>query len=362
MSALLVVRVPPGAPPLDPLAPGFLDAFTAGLPAARFVRDIAKGYASLYSVFAEAGAVRGLEPHFTWAHWRWAFACVMSRQNSMPGRRGGHHLVLAPLYDMVNHEPGPITSFFSTQHTAIELHAARDFGANDEITMSYGTRASEQLLQFQGFVPEGERTAAEDTAAVAVALGPPAPDALAPLRANILANLRVFAKAPVAPREVVFHAFLDDADGSVRLPREMWSVCRVAALTKGDAAAALRLVQEATIAAASAASAASLAPESEHVHGGHGHAEHAHGRGEHVHGHGASERPQGGAALHMPFLSEANEAAARIIAADAVRAALKAASGAGVPGRPGGGVCAEAIEAFLAGRRRLLEGALTSIS
>jgi hypothetical protein len=336
------------------------------LTAARFVRDIAKGYASLYSVFAEAGAVRGLEPHFTWAHWRWAFACVMSRQNSMPGRRGGHHLVLAPLYDMVNHEPGPITSFFSTQHSAIELHAARDFGANEEITMSYGTRASEQLLQFQGFVPEGERSAAEDTATVAVLLGPPAPDALAPLRANILANLRVLAKAPVAPREVVFHAFLDVGDGRVRLPREMWSVCRVAALTKGDAAAALRLVQEATKVAAAAAATADAASDSdkfcghEHGHGEHGHGdqgrgEHAHGHGEHTHGHGASERLQGGAVLHLPYLSAANEAAAHAIAVDAVRAALRAASGSG---GPGGGVCAEAIDAYLAGQRRLLQAAL----
>ena len=341
--------------------------------AARFVRDIAKGYTSLFGAFAEAGAVRGLERHFTWAHWRWAVACVMSRQNQLPGRRGGHHLVLAPLYDMVNHAPGPITSFFEAG--AVELRAARGFAEGEELTMSYGARPDDQLLMFQGFcAPLAERAggahggtdateaaeagpeAAAATAEVLVAAGPPSPDPLEKLRASIASNLRGGAKGVAAGAAGAVGATTSglrpahfvvsrSRAGAVALPAALLSHCRVAALDRDDAPAALRAVQALLVAARTRDSAAAAATEA----GGEGHG-HSHG-----HGDACGCAPPG--PLLLPFLSERNEARAKELAAVALRAAAEAAEGA----ESAGAAEHPAIRSFVLRQARMLRDALAAL-
>jgi len=135
-----------------------------GLPAAheiaKFIRNTASTYLRLAGVFGAPGAIiEGLEPFFTWAHFRWAMSCVMSRQNRVP--LGGRDpllgedacLALSPLYDMFNSRPGPITSYSMPSLRALLLDAPQDVAEGAEVTMSYGGRQLHQLLQFQGFVP-----------------------------------------------------------------------------------------------------------------------------------------------------------------------------------------------------------------
>ena len=335
--------------------------------AARFLRDIAKGYVSLFGAFAEAGAVRGLERHFTWAHWRWALACVMSRQNSMPGRRGGQHLVLAPLYDMVNHAPGPITSHFCAETAAIELAAARDFAAGEELVMSYGRRPDDQLLMFQGFVCGGSggdgrpSDAVEAAAVVALADGPPAPDALEKLRASIAGNLRGGGpKASGAAAAAVFPV-ARLRDGRVVLPRAALSHCRVAALDREDAPAALRSVQvllKAVPAGTAAAADGAVADGAGHRHG------HGHGHG-HSHGEGGASSCTGcavdaAAPLLLPLLSARNEALARAFLAAALRGAIEGDAGAAAAAEAAGGPRA-AVASFAEGRVGVLRDVLAAL-
>lgn len=56
--------------------------------AAKFLRDAAKAYCNLYDLFVVSGALNGLQEAFTWAHFRWAMALAMSRQNKVRCLRG----------------------------------------------------------------------------------------------------------------------------------------------------------------------------------------------------------------------------------------------------------------------------------
>jgi hypothetical protein len=54
--------------------------------AAKFLRDAAKAYCNLYDLFVVSGALNGFQEAFTWAHFRWAMALAMSRQNQVRAR------------------------------------------------------------------------------------------------------------------------------------------------------------------------------------------------------------------------------------------------------------------------------------
>ena len=115
---------------------------------------------------------------FTWTHFRWAMSVVMTRQNRLPpvargvmappwpsgvpryGAAEQVHLALIPLYDMVNHTPGEITSFF-TQDERIALEALEPVAPGREVRMSYGSRSTDALLQYQGFVPRDDEQTAQ---------------------------------------------------------------------------------------------------------------------------------------------------------------------------------------------------------
>lgn len=325
-----------------------------GQQAARFLRDAVKTYLVQMKVFGAGGANVELIAGFgaawyTWAHFKWALAVVMSRQNNLPSLLSEDMcLALVPLYDMHNHAPGPITSSFSWADECCSMAAMRSFEPGQEVTMSYGHRPLRELVMYQGFVPEPERDAAAATAAAAAAAhdedaaadaddeGPedailleaalPAGDALAPIKTGMLARLGVhwrmhcsqhvpklmYSTSPPTPVHALKEAecwtlpFNFPYSGGA-VPAEALTFARVAALSKAEAAQALRTAQEAlqTALAQHAAARSSHAEEEEEEEeechddhcdegeeeeaGGHGH---SHGASAHGHSHGG--QPCGG--------------------------------------------------------------------
>jgi len=140
-------------------------------------------------------------PWFTWEEFSWAAAVVMSRQNALPVEcpvYGRSALSLVPLFDLFNHEPGEISSFYDVPSSAMEVHAKRDFKVGEQVYMSYGARGNDKLLLFSGFVTPGN---AHDT----VRIPPPPPPLdepprLAKLRGNLL---RFSSPAGLSDRELV---------------------------------------------------------------------------------------------------------------------------------------------------------------
>lgn len=55
---------------------------------------------------------------------------VATRQNHIPELG----LALIPLYDMLNHEPGEITTFFSNER--IEVFASKAYSKGDEVNLA----------------------------------------------------------------------------------------------------------------------------------------------------------------------------------------------------------------------------------
>jgi hypothetical protein len=109
--------------------------------------------------------------------WRWALAVVSTRQNLL--RAGGNEaqgdagvLALVPGWDMCNHAPGPLSSFFipSTSPSSAESDQSLQIPDGDqagclvaqtlseipegsEVCIGYGPRTLADLLVWNGFVP-----------------------------------------------------------------------------------------------------------------------------------------------------------------------------------------------------------------
>jgi hypothetical protein len=140
---------------------------------------------------------------FTWETFQWAMAVVLTRQNRLPTRPGNAaegELALMPVFDMINHEAGEITTDFlwgagadvaaeesvasaegkaaGANHDGSEsacatpsepdagegflvMYAKRPFKSGEQLRMSYGPRSSADFLQASGFVPEGGSGAGE---------------------------------------------------------------------------------------------------------------------------------------------------------------------------------------------------------
>jgi hypothetical protein len=231
----------------------------------------------------------------------------MSRQNMILTRNARSEcLGLVPLYDMVNHEPGQVASYFDAKAKGIELCANRDFVAGSELTMSYGGRPNTELLVFQGFaVADNHNDSVVLTVEKALGdpEGPPPSDPIAVLRTRMLENMDILPQTHAMPflasaairaaastGKPASPATIPEADrwrypfqfevnerpyGGIVVPQALMSFCRVAALNKPDAVTALRLVQREMEAAAM--SSAASAPSHGHSHGGqpcggHGHA------------------------------------------------------------------------------------------
>jgi hypothetical protein len=154
----------------------------------KFICNSVATYCKLYDVFGlqrEGSEVPLLgnvfAEHFTWQAFKWAMGNAMSRQNRVPFNgvdpltSDNASLAMIPLYDMVNSTDPmkfllegkkekveslrEITSFFMPSPSDAEnggvlvLEAPDAFAAGEEVTMSYGSRNSSTLLQFQGFIP-----------------------------------------------------------------------------------------------------------------------------------------------------------------------------------------------------------------
>lgn len=287
-----------------------------GQNAAKYTRDLVRGYIKVYSMFSEHRSVRGLERHVTWAHWKWVFCVILSRKNLMPGRSGSLHQTLCPLYDMVNHEPGEITAFFSNEHGGIELSAPRDFSAGDEILMSYGDRSASDLTMLQGFFVDGE--GAVDNATVKLSIKTAAEDPLAPIRIKMLQNLKICAIAPGDSIRLlcIRRKTVDEADGGTStgtsllvLPSIFCTFCRIAALDKPSLTQALRLVQSAL---ALCGHSSCTDPPGKHSHGhshGHNHS-HSHGGDACSHSDGGGGGGEDNQPIALPLVNEENEKAA----------------------------------------------------
>jgi hypothetical protein len=293
--------------------------------AARCTRDLIRAYIKVYPLFTEQGSISGLERHFTWAHWKWVFCVILSRKNLMPGRSRTLHQTLCPLYDMVNHEPGDITAFFSHEHGGIELNAKRDFEKGEEILMSYGKRSVTELTMYQGFFVESDSLV--DTATVQISIKSIAQDPLALLRVKMLQNLKICSIMPGESIRIQCSRVIketeeeekekgeekrkdilnDTTSSNLRFPSIFCTFCRIAALDKPSLILALRLVQSVI---SSCGESNCTEPTGKHSHGQEQHSHshnHSHGGTACDHSHGSSEdlKP-----LVLPFVNDDNENAA----------------------------------------------------
>ena len=80
----------------------------------------------------------------------------MTRQNRVP--LGGTSfepefgLALIPLWDLINHAEGEVTSTHDIAAKVTECTAMMDFAAGDQVFMFYGPRPNSELLLHSGFV------------------------------------------------------------------------------------------------------------------------------------------------------------------------------------------------------------------
>ena len=112
---------------------------------------------------------------FTWDTFVWAISVVLTRQNEIPifpnqnepgskeeanrkqqvlfGKQA-MELALIPVWDMCNHMPGEITSFFDRLTNCLECMCFEDVEENAQVYISYGPRSNLDLLIYSGFVLE----------------------------------------------------------------------------------------------------------------------------------------------------------------------------------------------------------------
>lgn len=127
---------------------------------------------------------------FTFEDYRWAVSAVMTRQNKVP--LGGtafepeFGLALIPLWDMINHANGELTSAHDIAKQVTECAAMQPFAQGEQIVMFYGPRPNAELLLHSGFVMEGNP---HDF--VTVKLGVGKSDPLGALKAQLLEALTI---------------------------------------------------------------------------------------------------------------------------------------------------------------------------
>lgn len=320
----------------------YLDGSPAALTALRLVRELVKSYCVLYTKLVESNVIDGLQPYFTWVHFRWAMALIMSRQNMYSKEDGSRQFALVPLYDMVNHAPGKVTAYFVPGTNTLELNAMRDFSSGNELFMSYGHRTNTELLVYQGFLADNNSDTFSVTLPPIVSDLSTNTDPIAPLRLRLLANMQIVPEinarkhlTGIAIRSTIkankqgnkeipisldnvseaerwslpFSFELEHTDNAKpEIPADLLAYCRVAALTKPDAIVALRILQNATVqvkaqlaAIAKAKAEAKLARRNAKLNrqkqsGGHGHSHngvacggHGHSHSNHGHSHGPNE-------------------------------------------------------------------------
>ncbi|VDD83109.1 unnamed protein product [Mesocestoides corti] len=121
-------------------------------------RNICRQYAYLYLLFEQMGQRELLPAYmrtFCFEDYRWAISTVMSRNNALPSSGGDEKfLFLVPLWDMINHKLGQVTTDYDPVTEHILFYAMETYQPGDEIFMDYGKRTSTEFLIYNGFVPE----------------------------------------------------------------------------------------------------------------------------------------------------------------------------------------------------------------
>eukprot|EP00041_Stephanoeca_diplocostata_P029746 m.886023 g.886023 ORF g.886023 m.886023 type:complete len:553 (+) comp23623_c1_seq8:168-1826(+) len=126
-------------------------------------RNVVRQYAYLYKALKDKEMQKALglasAMEFTFEDYRWAVSAVMTRQNRIPingaGADGGgptFALALIPLWDMINHDNGYVTSRHDPAAQQTECSAMADVEAGEQIFMFYGERPNAELLVYSGFV------------------------------------------------------------------------------------------------------------------------------------------------------------------------------------------------------------------
>nr|NP_727144.1 SET domain containing 3 [Drosophila melanogaster]Q9W3U1.2 RecName: Full=Actin-histidine N-methyltransferase; AltName: Full=Protein-L-histidine N-tele-methyltransferase; AltName: Full=SET domain-containing protein 3 homolog [Drosophila melanogaster]AAF46222.2 SET domain containing 3 [Drosophila melanogaster]AAO39485.1 RE55639p [Drosophila melanogaster]ACL91415.1 CG32732-PA [synthetic construct] len=124
--------------------------------------------------------------------YRWAVSTVMTRQNLVPSEKqeseDGPKLIsaLIPYWDMANHRPGKITSFYATVSRQLECTAQEAVNTGEQFFIYYGDRSNTDLLVHNGFVDPNNT---KDYVNIRVGLS--LTDALAAKRASILDKLNI---------------------------------------------------------------------------------------------------------------------------------------------------------------------------
>ena len=83
-------------------------------------------------------------------------ACQRNKDDNTEAQNTGSALserclALIPLWDMMNHEDGPICTYFETDTNTIESDAMNDVDAGGEVRMFYGARSNTDLMLHCGF-------------------------------------------------------------------------------------------------------------------------------------------------------------------------------------------------------------------
>lgn len=110
--------------------------------------------------------------NFTYYEYAWAMSVIMTRKNRVPrklkqelvlpdGREPETDMIaLIPMWDMLNHREGEITTFATD--TGSRCQAMADFKTGTQVYMYYGDRPNTQLLSHNGFVIEDGSNSAHD--------------------------------------------------------------------------------------------------------------------------------------------------------------------------------------------------------
>lgn len=82
----------------------------------------------------------------------------MTRQNRVPvggtDENPEFALALIPLWDLLNHSNGKLTTFHDCKAQRTEYNAMQSFNKGDQVLMFYGARTNAELLLHSGFVME----------------------------------------------------------------------------------------------------------------------------------------------------------------------------------------------------------------
>ncbi|KAF5398459.1 hypothetical protein PHET_07932 [Paragonimus heterotremus] len=114
---------------------------------------ICRQYAYFFNRFQDKTGLQ-ITRSFCFEDYRWAVSSVMSRNNLIPkGDEGAKKMCMIPIWDMINHKTGRVTTDFNPESGELIFYAMESTKPGDQIFMDYGARTSAEFLLFSGFVP-----------------------------------------------------------------------------------------------------------------------------------------------------------------------------------------------------------------